>query len=175
VPADVDQRAVATELLRSITSKHASASVRALAPLMHVPSVASDAIPVLLEWLAVQSGMYLDVITTLIASGELLTPFLVDRLSAAASAGDDELVRNLLDLAARARADSMIRAVEASLPILAHENAHVRESAVDGIAQIGLPDARLAVPKLLAMEQFDSAEHVRVACREALDHLSVSR
>jgi hypothetical protein len=160
-------------LVEALNHKHANPVAKALGLMMYSDTACELAIPRLLDWLIVQSPLYPDVLEALVRAGRKAVPLLRQRLSDAASRGDDEAVRSLLDLSTRLRdRESLDWVVEEAIALLANYNSHIRESAADALWRIALPSGRVAVKVLTRIASEDPVEPVRRAAAEALDRLS---
>ena len=157
-------------LIEALGDRRANPIAIALGLLMNHPG-AVDAIPPLLDCLIGQSPIYPDALEALVRAGDRSTPHLIDRLGRAAADGDDEAVRNLLDLGARLPEKSVRRLIPEIETLLSDSNPHVREAAVDSIGRIGPPLAKLAESAVRKLADDDSEPFVRDSAREALTRL----
>ena len=171
---DFGERNIPT-LVAALNHKHANPIAKALG-LMRYAAASEEAIPRLLDWLTVQSPLYPDVLEALVRMGPKVIPLLRDRVREAASRGDDEAVRSLLDLGTRLRDDNALGLIVTDiLALLSHPNEHLRETAADAIWRIGLPAGRPAEAMLRRIAADDPAESTRRAAHEALVRLGVAQ
>lgn len=159
------------ELIQALNHKHANPVAKALGLMMYSPR-AAESFPLLLDWLIVQSPMYPDVLEALTRAGSAVVPLLIQRLYFAASKGDDEAVRNLLDLGSRLKGDPIYQIVQCANQLLRHENDQIREAAADALWRIGLPGGKSARSILAELVNSDPCKSVRDACEEALVRLN---
>lgn len=157
-------------LVDALVDKRANPIAKALGLMMHSPS-AEKAFPRLLDWLVVQSPLYPDALEALVRAGDRVVPVLIERIESASSAGDDEAIRNLLDLGSRLDDGSVSAVVLKAIALLEHENPHIREAAADALWRVGLPSGLAATDKLAELRACDPSESVRKACGEALERL----
>jgi HEAT repeat protein len=159
-------------LVRALSHKHANPVAKALGLMMYTPA-GERAIPILLDWLIVQSPMYPEVLEALVRAGDKAIPTLVERINEHAAKGDDEAVRHLLDLACRVPDSALPVLVPTIIGLLKSANPHVREASADAIWRIGLPHGRQAVDQLLQLATNDGQCFVRNAAADALVRLGV--
>ncbi len=160
-------------LVAALDHKHANPIAKALGLMMHSPEV-GQAIPRLLDWLVVQSPLYPDVLEALVRAGDKSLPLLAQRIADYAARGDDEAVRNLLDLGWRLPDKALPQIVSIVTGLLGSENAGIREAAADAIWRIGLPHARVAEPQLREVASGDEVESVRNAVEEAIARIALA-
>jgi hypothetical protein len=157
-------------LTRALNHKHANPIAKALGCMMQSPA-AERAIPRLLDWLVVQSPLYPDVLAALVRAGAKALPFVVRRIKEVVAQGDDEAVRNLLDLGCHFSGAALHSIVEVISDLLRDGNPHVREAAAEACARIGLPQARLCEARLKELAVADPEGFVRAAATQALERL----
>ena len=162
-------------LLDALDHKQANPIAQALGLLMPSP-MAGEAIPRLLDWVVVQAPIHPDARDALLRAGDRVTSPLIARLRQAAEVGDDEAVRNLLDLGVRLSDESLERLVPVVVELLEHRDPHIREAAADAIWRLGLPYGRPAVAALRRLRDDDDEEdEVRTAAAGALLRLGLDR
>ena len=159
-----------TALIDALNHKHANPIAKALGLMMPNPE-AHAALPVLLDWLIVQSPMYSDVLEALVRSKDAVLPLLVERLDDASIKDDDEAVRNLLDLGSKLEGESLKKVIDKCIDLAKSKNEHVREAAVDALWRIALPEGARAAEILLTLANSDPSDSVRKASKEALARL----
>jgi hypothetical protein len=157
-------------LVKALNHKHANPIAKALSLMMWAPS-AERAIPKLLDWLVVQSPLYPDVLEALVRAGDKALPLLIQRLKGATAQGDDEAIRNYLDLGCRFSGAALNAIVSVVYDLLNDPNPHIREAAADACARIGLPQARPCEERLKELATHDPEESVRTAAIQAIRRL----
>lgn len=154
-------------LVAALNSKYASPIAKALG-LMAYAQAWEQAVPVLLDWLILQSPLYPDVLEALVRGGDKSLPLLKTRIVEFAANDDDEAVRNLFDLACRFSENALPEVVVIATELLRSPNADIREAATDALSRIALPHGRAAIPDLRRVALSDSVESVRNAAAKAL-------
>lgn len=155
-------------LITALERGRANAAATALGLLMQAPR-AEQAIPPLLDWLEGQNPVYPDALEALVQGGDRVLRYLLPRLRAAAEQGDDEAVRNYLDLGVRLPDDALPQLVPVLIELLRHPATPIQEAAADALWRIGLPHGRPAIPDLLPLRDGP----IRHAAQEALARLGV--
>jgi HEAT repeat protein len=154
-------------LIEALSHKHANPIAKALGLMMYSPD-AERAIPILLDWLVTQSPIYPDVLEALVRAGDKPVNMVLELTRNYAAKRDDEAVCHLLDLACRFSTAAQPSVVAVLAELLENPDPHIRETALDAIARIGLPFASATINKVKHLARLDECGHVSLAAKQAL-------
>lgn len=157
-------------LLKALNHNHANPIAKALGYLMDSPA-ADAAIPPLLEWVIGQWPIYPDASEALVRAGTRALPHVLARIALSAEQGDDEAVRNLLQVAMRLPESTRGEVIGTLRELLQDPHHHIREAAADTVRALEFPHIRPLLPVLWQLAQKDAEAAVRTAAWETLTRL----